>query len=87
MSKSADRAAERKASKEGARDFCALLAQWLGMGIATVTELADESGYCRESIKRYCRLIVLPKQRIVDDLLQAMGVVERKYIEQWSSGK
>jgi len=83
MSKSADRAAKRKASKESARDFCALLAQWLGMGIATVSELSRVSGYCRTAIGRYAQVKILPSQAIVDDLLQAMGVIERRYIEQW----
>ena len=63
--------------------FCSTLDAWIKAGIGTVSALSVVSGYSKAMINLYRKKAFVPSDAVVSDLMQAMGVVERRYIEQW----
>jgi len=63
--------------------FINLLRAWLSLSIGTVQQLAEVSGYKANTIRKWlcgCREM---DGFVADVLLTSMGVIEKRYIEQW----
>lgn len=63
--------------------FCSTLDAWVKSGIGTVSALSVVSGYSKAMINLYRKKAFVPSDAVVNDLMQAMGVIEQRYIEQW----
>jgi len=74
----------KRASRQRSKySFSGHLHRWLSAGAGTVKQLAAVSGYSESVIFNIKNADHCPSAKVQADMVQAMGIIERKYIAQW----
>jgi len=74
----------KRASRQRSKySFAGHLQRWLSAGIGTVKQLSAVSGYCESDFYHIKNGDYIPSAKVQADMVQAMGIIERKYIAQW----
>lgn len=63
--------------------FAGHLQRWLAAGVGTVKQLAAVGGYCDSLICDIKNGQHNPSAKVQEDLIQAIGIIESKYIAKW----
>ncbi len=74
---------KRASRQRNKYSFAGHLQRWLSAGIGNAKQLAAESGYCESVIYNIKNDDHRPSAKVQADMVQAMGIIERKYIAQW----